>query len=627
MGVNRRGLTWWLVGGLAAVFLGERAFGGFDVVRWTLLVSGAVVVFGATALRLRGWWKSEDDERRIERTFALAYLGCALAMVGLLVGTEDGVRWLGLEFEGIREELRFRRGFLVGSSILMVASLLPGLAAQWGVRPGGAERTMSLSIESLRVTQSAAASLSVALAGAFLVLAGYVAAENDWTFDASYFKTSNPGTAVQEIVGGLGEPLRVLLFFPEVDPVKDEVKRYFREMEVLTGNVVIEEYDRLAQPLAAEEHDVEVDGTILLKRGDRAEQLLLPTELRAARSQLRVFDGHVQRALLKLARNRLVAYVTVGHGELNDPFRADGAGQASGASSDPPLGALRRLLELLSYEVRNLGLQTGLGDRVPEDAACLMIIGPERPFLEEEMNVVKEYLDRGGSLLLALEPGSDFNMEPLREHLGVDFRAVTLADDQRHMRQRGGLADRRLIVTNMIAGHAAVTTAGRRGIGSGVLLAGAGHLVRAEDVEGPRTSFIIQAMSSTFADLDGDLQFDEGVESRGGFEVAAAVEGLRRAEGDGLRALVYADADMFSDPVLTSLEVNAALAADGIRWLAREESFAGDVGSEEDVPIVHTRAEDVAWFYAIIFGAPALVLGIGLAFLFLPRWGRRETAA
>jgi hypothetical protein len=626
MGVNRRGLTWWLVGGLTAVFLGERAFGGFDVLRWLLLVSGSVVVFGTTALRLWSWSKSKGDERSIERAFALAYLGCALALVGLLVGTEDGVRWLGLEFEGIRAELRFRRGFLMGSSILMVASLLPALAAQWGVRAGGGERAMTLPIESLRVSQSAAASLSVALAGAFVVLAGYVAAENDWTFDASYFKTSRPGTAVQEIVGGMGEPLRVLLFFPEVDPVKDEVRRYFREMEGLTGSVVIEEYDRLAQPVAAEEHDVEVDGTIILMRGNRAEQLLVPTELTAARSQLRIFDGYVQRALLRLARNQLVAYVTVGHGELNDPFRADATGSASGASSDPPLGALRRLLELLSYEVRNLGLQTGLGDRIPEDAACLMIIGPERPFLEEEMLVVQEYLDRGGSLLLALEPGSDFTLEPLRERLGVDFVSVTLADDEQHMRQRGGLADRRLIITNRITGHAAVTTAGRRGIGTGILLAGAGHLVPAEGIDGPRTSFIIQSMPSTFGDLNGDLQFNDGVESRGGFELAAAVEGPPGA-GDALRALVYADAEMFSDPVLMSLEVNAAIAADGIRWLAREERFAGEVRSEVDVPIVHTRAEDVAWFYAIIFGAPVLVLGIGLAFLFLPGWGRRETAA
>ena len=42
--------------------------------------------------------------------------------------------------------------------------------------------------------------------------------------------------------------------------------------------------------------------------------------------------------------------------------------------------------------------------------------------------------------------------------------------------------------------------------------------------------------------------------------------------------------------------------------------------SEEDVPIVHTRSENIVWFYAIIFGAPALVIGLGVANLY----GRRS---
>ena len=49
-----------------------------------------------------------------------------------------------------------------------------------------------------------------------------------------------------------------------------------------------------------------------------------------------------------------------------------------------------------------------------------------------------------------------------------------------------------------------------------------------------------------------------------------------------------------------------------MRWLAREEGFAGAVETEEDVPIVHTQQQNVIWFHATILGAPALVLAIGL---------------
>jgi len=87
-----------------------------------------------------------------------------------------------------------------------------------------------------------------------------------------------------------------------------------------------------------------------------------------------------------------------------------------------------------------------------------------------------------------------------------------------------------------------------------------------------------------------------------------------------MRALVYGDAEIFSDDVLVALQLNGFLVADGIRWLGREELFSGEVVSEEDVPIVHTRAENVVWFYAIIFAAPALVLGLGMTALY----GRRS---
>lgn len=624
MGVSRRGLTWWVVGGLMAVFVAHRVFHDLTPVRFPLSVFGFLAVLGGTAWRVRAWLGAEGDERGVERAFALAYLGCSVALLGYVAGTEDGVRWLGLEFSDPLLDLRFRRGFLIGSTIILGASLLPALAAQWSLRPGEQGEPGAGRVESMRVRESATSALTVALAGAFLAVGAYVTAAHDRTFDASYFKTSSPGTAVQEIVRNLGEPLRVLLFFPEANPVHDEVSSYFRQLDAATGNVVVETYDRLSQPLVAAEHDVRDDGTVILMRGDRSERLFLPAGLASARARLRLLDGEVQSELLRLQRDQLFAYMTVGHGELNDPFRDGGAPPAG---DEPPLGALRSLLELLGYQVRELGLRTGLGSRIPDDAAVLLVVGPQRPFLEEELSVVGEYLERGGSLLLALEPESEFDLGSLREHLGVDYASTTLADDQRHLRQTRTLSDRRLIVTDRFSAHASVTTAGRRGIGSGILMAGAGFLTEAVEVEGPRRRFVIQSLPSTFADMNGNLQFDEAAESRGSFDLAVAVEGPAREEGGSMRSLVYADADMFTDGVLTSLGMNAAIAADGVRWLGREESFAGETVSEADVPIVHTRGEDVAWFYAIIFGAPALVLGLGLVVVYSPRLVRRRRAA
>ncbi len=649
--MKRPWLTWVLFGGLLAVFAGERVFEGVPLLRPALLLFGTAAALTAAGWRIAIWRSSEGESRPVEAVFALAGTGCVVALAGFVFGTDAGVHWLNLEFDAIREELRFKRFFLVSSSILMAGSLLPAAAARWALRKGGSEG--SLRVDTIRVRETAANALNLALAGAALMLIGYVASARNRTVDFSYFKTSSPGEAVQEIVRNLGGPLRVALFFPSVSPVKDEVLTYLQALKRATGNVTIEEYDRFADPEAAAEYEARSDGSVFFRVGNRKERIGFPEELNAARSRLRVLDGQVQQALLLLAREERVAYWTTGHGELNDPLSGSALEEEEARSSEPwlpsdgprrldspRLAALRQMLELLNYEVRDIGLREGLGDRIPDDAAMVMILGPERPFLEPEASAVRDYLDRGGSLLLALESGSDFRPDDFRGRLGIDYDPTMTVDDQRHLRERGTVADRRLIVTNRFSTHPSVTTASRQG--AGVLLIGAGTVRAAEDVEGLRTSVVVRSMPSSFADRNGNFLFDEDDETRESRGLAVAIETEPSVSGDeeaadaaqeagadpsqeggngppGMRALVYGDAEIFSDRVLTSLGLNAALAADGIRWLGKEEAYAGEVVSEEDVPIVHTRSQDVAWFYAIIFGAPALVLGVGIVVLY----GRR----
>jgi hypothetical protein len=72
---------------------------------------------------------------------------------------------------------------------------------------------------------------------------------------------------------------------------------------------------------------------------------------------------------------------------------------------------------------------------------------------------------------------------------------------------------------------------------------------------------------------------------------------------------------------------NQLLFIDALRWLGGEESFAGEVNTEEDVRIEHTQQKDLVWFYATIFGAPALVLALGLTYSRKSRQPARRAAA
>ncbi|MCA9639755.1 MAG: LPXTG cell wall anchor domain-containing protein, partial [Myxococcales bacterium] len=67
-----------------------------------------------------------------------------------------------------------------------------------------------------------------------------------------------------------------------------------------------------------------------------------------------------------------------------------------------------------------------------------------------------------------------------------------------------------------------------------------------------------------------------------------------------------------SDFVMAKSPTNQLMFVDVVRWLGGEESFAGEISSEEDHPIEHTKKGDTIWFYATILGVPMLVLGLGL---------------
>ena len=139
-----------------------------------------------------------------------------------------------------------------------------------------------------------------------------------------------------------------------------------------------------------------------------------------------------------------------------------------------------------------------------------------------------------------------------------------------------------------------------------------------------------QAMSVGAQDAAGV----EDAEKQATFNLAAAVtkgagaddkdkEKDKDAKPNELRAFVVADSDVFSDAAL-SHEPNLIFFLDALRWIGGEESFSGAVVSNEDVRIEHTKQKDLVWFYATIFGAPALVLGVGL---FVSRRSRRARPA
>jgi hypothetical protein len=228
--------------------------------------------------------------------------------------------------------------------------------------------------------------------------------------------------------------------------------------------------------------------------------------------------------------------------------------------------------------------------------------------------------------------GAIGSLEALAGIVGVEFTPVVLANDKQFVRRRFNDSDRTLLVTNRFSSHPSVSTLSRNSSRAAVVVAGAGSLQRVPG-SAEKVDIAVRAMSNTFADANRNYQFDEGSEKRDTFGIAAAVsqpvpgappppKDEKKDKKDiptvatpnEMRAFVLSDADAFTDLVLSNFMPNQLLIVDALRWLGGEESFAGEVNTEEDVRIEHTQRKDLVWFYATIFGAPALVLGLGLTY-------------
>lgn len=646
---------WWLTGilffGLLCLFAGQRALAHMDTTSTVLTGLGLLSVIGATGIRVWAFTRETGRRRAVEAVMLLCHAGVGVALLlYFFVASKDGVEHKTYIMATVTWLI------ILGLSVIpliMIETSLGFVGRDWFPKKG--EKVADeAAVELFRVKEMATNGLTIALAAAFLMVTCNTMKDRDINKDVSYFKTSQPGSATVAMVNKMNAPLRVLLFFPDVNQVADEVEAYFRNLGDQTGKVVVERHDRLVSPTLAKEHKVNADGTIVLLRGEpekddkskkdekkpeekkedgpvasQSEKITLPTEFtKARRDKLREFDADVQKALMKVVRAKRVAYFSVGHGELNDP-KSTGPMENQDPLARSTL--LKQLMSLLNYEVKDWD---GFGKPVPDDCTILFVLGPRHELLDEELKAIDDYLEDGGALLLVLDPQSKAtNLGVLEGRLGVKYNPGVLADDKEFMVQQHNSSDHRLILTNQFSSHASVTTLSRGGVRSGILLIESGHLdphdfMVEQGKEPPKRTWVVRSMASTFVDLNGNREYDEGSEKRDRYNIGAAIEDDsgkgdkgKEEEKVGMRAMVFADSEAFSDVLLRKVPLIQALVVDAVKWLGGEEDLAGETISEKDVLIEHTKSEDVVWFYLSLVGAPLVILGLGLAGVM---WRRRR---
>jgi hypothetical protein len=605
---------------LVLVFVGERLT-TTDLWRSAFSGLGVTVAVVTTALRFVGA-KVPGERRSSERTLAILTAGGLVALaIYFATTTEMGRNLLGITNWPPATRARIDGASMVVWIVLLAISVIPLLFGELALAP----MRRAPRPELRRVQAAIAAGLSISLAGVYTALLIFTSSELEYKIDFSYFRASRPSESTLNIAITATEPIKAMAFFPQLNEAGSEVEGYLREVAAAAPNIKVETHDRMLVPGTAKTAKVSQDGVVVLTRGAAHETITIGTDMKTALPKLKSLDSEFQKSLIKVLRDAKIAYLTVGHGEINT--------LAGAAVDEGKAGrSLQKLLESQNYTVKELGLVQGLGTAVPADATFLAVLGPSEALLPEEVASIKKYADTGGHLLLALEPEAKVDNSPLASIAGVTMQKTLLVNDKIYLRRRFNLSDRTILVTNRFSSHASVSTLSRLSARAPLAFSGATWLDK-RDGEDQTIDFTVRSLGETFNDDNGDFEpTPSSNEKRSTYNLVAAVTKRLPAPDDAkskepleMRAIVIADADALSDAALSN-EPNVLFAVDAVRWLGGEESFSGAITSTEDVRIEHTKQKDEIWFYGSIFGAPALLLGVGLVVTLRKRGGGGRAA-
>jgi len=416
---------------------------------------------------------------------------------------------------------------------------------------------------------------------AYLVLTRYNA-RYDWTKDKIFTLSAK----TSEVLKDLGtEPVRVKAFFKEDQPGREELEDLLKMYQDANSRFGYEFLDPDRNPGQSKIYNVDEYGTIVIERKDRRERVRDITE------------EELTNALLKLteARQKTV-FFSKGHGErkLED---AGGSGYSH----------FRTKLETENYIVKEILLAR---EAIPAEADVIVIAGPQSDLLPEEIQALRQYLEKGGSLLLLLDP-LDAPLEQFGKWLGE--YGIVLGHDviiDKLSRVFGG--DYLIPIVTQYGEHKIT-----QNFNVASFLPYSCSITAAKEIpEGYEVIELAFTSQGSWAERDwvqikgGEVTFDE-TDLAGPVSLSAVVE----KKDSKMKLVIFGDSD-FADNAHFYLSGNKDLILNSVAWASGEEKLVSIRSKgRESAPLILSARQQKILFIVPVLALPLISFGTGLAVL------------
>lgn len=234
-----------------------------------------------------------------------------------------------------------------------------------------------------------------------LVVINYFASRNDRRWDLTEAGAYSLSEQSLSLVAGLKQPLRIV-GIPEAARVpethmKDMFGLYELANKKFVSTLLI---NPSTKPQLLDTYAMKEGNVIYVEYGEGDKKAV---------SRLNEFSEQaITNAILKLTRGEAKKiYYVQGHDELLP-------------ESSAPIG-LRNLSDAIRDEHLDVSsVVLSRGAAVPADAAAVILVSPKKPLLPEEKQMLIDYAQKGGRLMMLTDPRSTADVKDIAAHFGIE---------------------------------------------------------------------------------------------------------------------------------------------------------------------------------------------------------------
>ena len=246
--------------------------------------------------------------------------------------------------------------------------------------------------------------LVIVLVLAILVLLNYFLSRHNFRLDFTEAKLHSLSDQSIQVLKNLKKDVQIKGFFRDGNYGRSKLEDLLKNYGYYSKKIKYEFIDPDKNPGLVKAYGITQDGTTILEASGKENRITTSTE------------EDLTNALIKATReSKKVIYFLEGHGE-----------HSIEQTEDIGYSFAKDELQKLGYEAKKLTL--ALSETFPQDCALLVIPGPQKDLLPNELETIKNYIDRGGRVFFMADPEVAPGLAPYLSGFGVKLENDVVVD-------------------------------------------------------------------------------------------------------------------------------------------------------------------------------------------------------